>query len=193
MCRSDSTKGEHHDCLVQHTLLGHASVMRYADCPTTEASVEIAADLDGVWRIVSDIAVPVQFSAELLEVEWLDDVTTPTVGARFRGTSHHPAAGSWQTTCFVTACEPRARFSWAVSDADFPSAVWSFELDPVGDRVVLTQRMQIGPAPSGLTPAIRAMPEKEERIIARRLEEHRTNMLATLHGIKDLAEAEASS
>jgi hypothetical protein len=50
--------------------------------------------------------------------------------------------------------------------------------------------MQMGPAPSGLTPAIEAMPDKEERIVARRLEEHRANMGATLAGIKELAESE---
>jgi hypothetical protein len=52
----------------------------------------------------------------------------------------------------------------------------------------LRQWMRMGPAPSGLTPAIEAMPDKEERIIARRLDEHRFNMLATIQGIKDLAE-----
>jgi uncharacterized membrane protein len=162
--------------------------MRYADCPTTEASVEIDAPADVVWRLITDIRVPIQFSSELVEVQWLDDVTEPAVGARFRGTSHHPAAGSWQTTCFVTACEPGTRFSWSVSDADFPAAVWTFEMTPTDGRVLLTQRMQIGPAPSGLSPAIEAMPDKEERIIERRLDEHRTNMLATLRGIKALAE-----
>jgi hypothetical protein len=33
------------------------------------------------------------------------------------------------------------------------------------------------------------MPEKEERIIARRLAEYETNMRATVDGIKGLAEA----
>lgn len=163
--------------------------MRYADCPSTEVSVEIDAEADVVWRLISDISVPVQFSSELLEVQWLDDAGEPAVGARFRGTSHHRAAGSWQTTCFVTAFEPGTRFSWSVSDAEYPAAVWTFEMKPTDGRVLLTQRMQIGPAPSGLTPAIEAMPDKEERIIERRLDEHRTNMLATLHGIKALAEA----
>jgi len=32
------------------------------------------------------------------------------------------------------------------------------------------------------------MPDKEERIVARRLEEHRANMQLTLEGIKALAE-----
>ena len=49
----------------------------------------------------------------------------------------------------------------------------------------------MGPAPSGLSIAIEAMPDKEERIVARRLEEWRTNMQATIEGVKALAEAEA--
>ena len=47
----------------------------------------------------------------------------------------------------------------------------------------------MGPAPSGLSIAIEAMPEKEERIVARRLDEFRANMQATVEGIKELAEA----
>jgi hypothetical protein len=35
------------------------------------------------------------------------------------------------------------------------------------------------------------MPDKEERIVARRLEEFERNMRATLDGIKQLAESEA--
>jgi hypothetical protein len=35
------------------------------------------------------------------------------------------------------------------------------------------------------------MPDKEERIVARRLEEHERNMRATLDGIKALAEERA--
>ena len=45
-----------------------------------------------------------------------------------------------------------------------------------------------GPAPSGLSIAISAMPEKEERIVARRLGEFEANMRATLDGVKRLAE-----
>jgi hypothetical protein len=56
------------------------------------------------------------------------------------------------------------------------------------DGVRLRQGTRIGPAPSGLTIAITAMPDKEERIIARRLEEFERNMQATLEGIKELAE-----
>jgi hypothetical protein len=46
----------------------------------------------------------------------------------------------------------------------------------------------MGPGPSGTTAVIEKMPDKEERIIARRLEEWRTNMAATVDGIRRLAE-----
>jgi hypothetical protein len=47
----------------------------------------------------------------------------------------------------------------------------------------------MGPGPSGLTAAIERMPDKEERIIERRLQQHGENMTATIEGIKRLAEA----
>ena len=43
--------------------------------------------------------------------------------------------------------------------------------------------------PTGLTMAIERMPDKEERIIGRRIHQHRDNMAATIEGIKRLAEA----
>ena len=161
--------------------------MRYADGPTVEAEVRIDAPPSAVWPYVRDITTPTRFSEELQEVRWLDDERT-----RFAGRNRHAAVGEWETTCVVVADEPERTFAWAVGDADHPSASWRFTLEPdgpAGDATVLRQWMQIGPAPSGLTPAIEAMPDKEERIIARRLEEHRANMQRTIEGIKALVEA----
>ena len=159
--------------------------MRYADGPTAEVDVVVHAPVERIWALVTDIELPARFSAELCGAEWLDE--GPAVGARFRGRSEHAAIGTWQTTCVVTRCDGRV-FEWAVGTAEHPSATWRFELEPADDAVRLRQWCRIGPAPSGLTPAILAMPDKEERIVARRLEEFRTNMQATLAGIKQLAE-----
>jgi uncharacterized protein YndB with AHSA1/START domain len=167
--------------------------MRYADGPTAEVDVVVDAPVERVWALVSDIGLPARFSSELQGAEWLDQATGPTAGARFVGRSHHPAAGNWETTCVVTVCDPGRSFGWAVGDAAEPSASWRFDLEAQGAGVRLRQSMRMGPAPSGLTPAIEAMPDKEERIVARRLDEHRANMRATLEGIKALAEAEADA
>jgi uncharacterized protein YndB with AHSA1/START domain len=160
--------------------------MRYADTPTTDVDVVVDAPIERVWALITDINLPAHFSTEFEGAEWLDD--GPALGARFRGRNRHPASGAWETTSVVTRCDEPTTFEWAVGDADHPSAKWRFELAPEGDAVRLTQWCQIGPAPSGLTPAILAMPDKEERIVARRMEEFRTNMRATVEGIKQLAE-----
>lgn len=161
--------------------------MKYADGPTIEVEVLIAAPIAVVWELVSDIDLPAQFSSEFRGARWLDD--EPAVGARFTGRSHHDALGDWETTSFVARYEPPAAFGWDVTDPDQPTASWWFTLDqhPTGTR--LRQGMRMGPAPSGLSLAIEAMPDKEEKIISRRLGEHETNMRATLEGIRQLAEA----
>ena len=76
-----------------------------------------------------------------------------------------------------------------MSDPENPSSSWWFELEQEPDGVRLREGARIGPAPSGLTIAITSMPDKEERIIARRLVEFERNMRATVEGIKQLAEA----
>jgi hypothetical protein len=162
--------------------------MRYADTPTAEVEVVVGAPIERLWPLVTDINLPARFSSEFRGAEWLDD--GPAVGARFRGRSEHAAIGRWETTSVVTRCEENRVFEWAVGSADAASARWRFELAATDDGVRLTQWCQIGPAPSGLTPAIEAMPDKEERIVARRLEEFRTNMQATVEGIKHIAESE---
>lgn len=163
--------------------------MRYADGPTAEVEIHIDAPPARVWELVSDINVPAGFSSEFQGAEFLDAATAPALGARFAGRNTHQAVGEWQTTSFIVALEPGRVFAWAVTDPDTPSASWRFELEPDGDGTRLRQWMQIGPGRSGLNIAIEAMPDKEERIIARRLDEHRANMTATLEGIKALAEA----
>ena len=161
--------------------------MKYADGPSTEVEVLIAAPVERVWELVIDIDLPARFSAEFVGGRWLDD--GPALNARFAGRNQHPARGEWETTSYITRFEPNRCFGWAVSDPAQPSASWRFDLVEEPGGVRLRQWAQLGPGPSGLTPAIEAMPDKEERIVARRLEEHQRNMQATVEGIKQLAES----
>jgi hypothetical protein len=161
--------------------------VRYAEGPTTEAEVHVDAPPAAVWALVSDINLPARFSSEFQRGEWQEGCS-PGLGARFVGHNHHQAVGDWQTTSTVVEFEPGQRFGWAVGDPGYPSAQWRFELEAEEGGTRLRQWMRLGPAPGGLTPAIERWPDKEERIIDRRLAEHRVNMEATLRGIKQLAE-----
>jgi hypothetical protein len=165
--------------------------VRFADRPTTETEVFVAAPPSSVWPLVTEILTPSRFGTELQEAIWDDPERGACLGARFTGRNFHPAKGEWETTSTIVDFEPEQRFGWAVGDPDEPSALWRLELMPEADGTRLRYWAQMGPGPSGTTSLIEQMPDKEERIIARRLQEWETNMTATISGIKELAEGEA--
>jgi Polyketide cyclase / dehydrase and lipid transport len=162
--------------------------MKFADGPTTEASVLVAAAPARIWPLISDIFLIAALSREVQEVEWLPGSTGPAVGARFRGRSRHPVAGEWSTTSHVVQCEPPRVFGWAVGDPEQPAALWRFDLIPTGEGTRLRQWAQLGPGPSNLTGVIAAMPDKEERIVAARLREFRAGIEANLAAIRERVE-----
>lgn len=173
--------------------------MRYADAPGARCEIHAAATPASVWRLVTDIGLPARLSAELQSAEWLDGATGPAVGAAFVGHNRHRMIGEWQTVSYVTELEEPRIFRWAVVDPDGrfgdvvpdprkPLATWSFELTPEGGGTRLAQTVVIGPAPSGLSRAIGQAPEREEELVAARLDQLRANIDSTLLGIKALAE-----
>jgi len=163
--------------------------MRYADGPTVEVEVLVAAPPERVWALLTDIGLPARFSNEFRGAEWLEESPGPRVGARFLGRNEHPAIGAWQSISVVVACEPARTFGWDVQSSGGVGSSWRFEVTPDGPGTRLRQWARMGPAPSGLTAAIEARPDKEDRIVENRLAEWRSNMQATVEGIKALAEA----
>ncbi|KOG43652.1 SRPBCC family protein [Streptomyces resistomycificus] len=161
---------------------------RYADKPTVEVRTWIAAPPEQVWTLVSDIELMPRMSSELQHVEWLDGRTAPALGARFIGRSKHEALGEWTTTSHIVEYEPPRLLAWGVENPQNPTAIWRFTLEPQGGGTLLSEWMQMGPAPSGLSFAIDRMPEKEQKIVFVRMREFEANMTITLEEIKKLAE-----
>jgi hypothetical protein len=162
--------------------------MRYAEGPTAEATIQVAAPPEALWPLISDIHLVASLSTEVQEVAWLGDVREPALGAAFHGRSRHPAVGEWTTTSRVIECTPPRVFAWAVENPDNPTATWRFELIPRPGGTDLRQWARMGPGDSNLTVAIRARPHKEERIVAVRLREWQAAIDANLAALKDLAE-----
>lgn len=164
--------------------------MRFVEKPSAQVEVRIAAPPEALWPLVTDISLPARFSEEFEGGEWVDGATAAELGARFRGRNTHTAIGSWETTSIVFVCDENRCFGWKVNDLEAPGASWQFELEPdeTGQVTTLRQSVELGPGPSGITVAIGRMPDKEERIIERRLAEHVRNMSATIEGIKAIAE-----
>ncbi len=164
--------------------------MRFADTPTATASIQIQASPERVWAFCTELSGFGQWSPENRGGAWIDGATGPALGARFKGVQEHPSRPRWETVCEITAFDEHRFFEWRLGEVDFPGAVWSFRLSPgsTPGSTELTQSVQMGPGPSGISEALKAMPDKEERIIARRLSEYDAGMKAVLAGIRAAAE-----
>jgi hypothetical protein len=182
--------------------------MRYADGPTMAVDLCIGAAVPTVWELVTDIHLPARLSPELQRAEWLDGASGPRVGAVFAGWNRHPMLGEWRTVSHVLDLEEPSLFRWAVVDVDGrfarsgrghvpdpdrPLATWAFTLRPEEAGTRLGQSVRIGPGRSGVNLAIDRAPEREEEIVAFRLNELRAGIEASLQGIKALAEARHAS
>jgi hypothetical protein len=181
--------GEHRDDIPRTFEAGPSDPIRLSDRPGTWVEVDVGASPARVWALVTDIDLPARFSEEFLGATWVDG--GPAVGARFVGRNRHPAIGEWEVECFVEACEDERAFGWASVDRANPGARWRFDLEPLAGGTRLRFSMSLGPGPSGISMAIDSMPEREPRILHRRVSEHHANMTRTVAGIRDLAEGDA--
>lgn len=158
--------------------------MRYRDQPTVEVTQRVHCDATTAWAYVTDITLPTRCSAELQSVDWVDGAGRVEVGARFRGRNANDTIGDWETVCEVVEVEDECRWVWNVLGHDGPIASWGFEVEPASDGVLIRQWARMGPGPSGLNIGIAAQPDKEARIVARRLSQWQQNMQANLDWIR---------
>lgn len=155
-----------------------------ADGPGTVVEIDIKAKAAAVWAMVSDPAVSSQFSGESLGAVWADGFDGPALGAQFVGTNKHKAIGEWDVSCFVNRYVEGKEFGWVTSDPDSPGAQWCFDVASIAGSVRLRYSLTIGPGPSGISQAIKNMPEREADILRGRVREHRGNMQRVLDGVK---------
>ncbi len=159
-----------------------------ADGPGAVVEVDIKAPPREVWPVVTDINMGAEYSEEFQGAEWAEN-TEPGVGSIFIGSNSHPAVGDWQTECTVTHWDEKREFGWSTGDPSNTAARWHFELSAIAGATRLRYSVKLGPGPSGLTPAIERMPDREPDILHRRIGEHRANMQRVLDGIKATVEA----
>ena len=164
---------------------------RFADGPGTIVETDIAAPVSAVWALVTDINVPAAFSTEFLGAEWESDERG--AGATFLARNNHPAIGEYQIRCWIDAREENRAFGWRTSDPDQPGARWRFDLEQGPGRTRLRFSVTMGPGSSGTSTAVERMPDKEERIVLRRIREMRPNMQRTVDGIRHLAEEQQAA
>ncbi|RNL82647.1 SRPBCC family protein [Halostreptopolyspora alba] len=159
---------------------------------TVEVESRIEAAPERVWELASDITVPARFSGELQRVEWNDGATQPHVGARFTGHNSNPRIGEWSTTSEVVEVAAPHSFVWQVLGPEEPVATWRFDLVPESlETTLLRHRVRTGPGHTPLDEFIANNPEKKDKALRAREEALRTNMRATVDGIREVCEGEA--
>lgn len=111
---------------------------------TCEACIDIAAPIEVVWDLVSDVTLVGEWSVECRSCRWLEGGTVPTPGARFRGVNRRNAS-RWTRTCEVVAVDPPNRLVWRTLPTRLlsDSTQWTFQLHDNGDHTRLTESMRI--------------------------------------------------
>ena len=94
----------------------------------------------------------------------------------------------WETVCEVVEVEDERRWVWDVIGSEGVTASWGFEVEPASSGTLIRQWARIGAGSLGLSIGIAAQPEKEARIVARRLSEWQQNMQANLDWIRSQVE-----
>ena len=162
-----------------------------SSAPGVTVEIDIAAQPERVWELVSDINISARFSREFQGADWIDS-DGPKKGASFQGRNKRTDVNrEWETKSWVAECDPPNVFAWNVNDRDEPSAKWRFELEKIPGGTRLRQRFILGQRLSATGTAMVNNPEQAADILASRQEQHRGNMMLNLQGIKDIAEHES--
>ncbi|MCT2581628.1 SRPBCC family protein [Actinophytocola gossypii] len=107
--------------------------------PTISRGVDVAADQDTVWALVTDLPRMGELSPENVGGEWVGGATGPALGARFRGTNRN-GERQWWTRVRVVGCEPGR---WFAFDVRTPFGVrvsrWAYEITPTAAGCRLTE------------------------------------------------------
>ena len=98
---------------------------------TTPVSVsrEIAASVDTVWALVTDLPRMGEWSPENKGGEWVKGATGPAVGAKFKGRNSN-GKKSWSTMVEVNHFDPPRKFSFGLMVFGKNWCDWVYEVEP---------------------------------------------------------------
>jgi len=151
---------------------------------TVEVSEQVNAPSHRVWDLIRDPILMADLTAECTGMKWTGPVTSPKVGARFRGTNRR-GWRRWSTTCTIVRYQPGQEIAWDVRVGPVPVAEWSYRIVEGGENgaVTVTERFVDHRSPRfrSLSPLLRGVKDTDAL--------NRRNMLETLGRLKARAEA----
>lgn len=152
--------------------------------PDEEHIVEVEGSPQAVWAVVSDVTRTPEWSPVVVGATWIDDVSGPELGARFRGDNRFNGF-RWSRQCEVTACDPPRVFAFSTFGRDGREQTrWRYTIETVDDTTRLTLAYQVVTLPRWVALAQRV--PGMAKTSARQATE---NMTSSLQRIAELASA----
>jgi len=108
--------------------------------------MEIAADANTLYEMVSDLPRIGEWSPECEKVEWEGDVTVPEAGTTFVG---HNAVGPGRRIRYsrhgeVLVADPGREFTFITDEGGRQSTVWRYQFEPQADgRTRVTEGYEV--------------------------------------------------
>jgi hypothetical protein len=98
-------------------------------------SLDIRADADTLYSLVSDLPRIGEWSPECVRVEWEGDVSGPVEGTTFVGFNEVGPGRRirYQRHGTVLTAEPGRAFSFITDEGGRPSTVWRYTFESIGD------------------------------------------------------------
>jgi hypothetical protein len=113
---------------------------------TDSVELEIDADADRLYGMVSDLPRIGEWSPECETVTWEGDVTEPVEGTTFLG---HNAVGPGRRIRYkrhgtVLSAKPGREFTFITDEGGRPSTVWRYQFEPTGEgRTRVTESYEV--------------------------------------------------
>lgn len=143
-------------------------------------SVEIEADADTLYSMVSAIDRMGEWSPEATGGRWLDG-GGPSVGSWFEG-DNRDGEREWSRQCQVAEAEPGRAFTFVIDGMEANCTWWSYELEPTATGTTVTEYWWM----VNKTPGMQAATPEQ---IAKRIEYTRATLIpGTLAALKTAAE-----
>ena len=109
-----------------------------AHSPDDAVSLDIAAQPDVLWRMVSDIRNMGRWSPETFSTRWLRAATGPVPGARFRGWNKWHMF-FWATNSVIEVAEPGREFAFSTVVWGKKRTRWAYMFEPLSDGTRVTE------------------------------------------------------
>lgn len=148
-----------------------------------EVSIEMHASPAAVYDLISDVRRMGEWSPECHSCEWIGSTTTPTAGARFKGTNRRGVA-RWSTKPRIVVADPGREFAFVTGHLGRDMTLWSYRFEATSSATKVTESFEM----------LRTMPwyfRLADRLlmgVQDRKADLETNMTETLRRLKDGAE-----